>query len=308
VTLSAPSDITRVACPPGRLMSTANGSTDPVAAFTQQIEEACSHHDALISASVADFGSFMAALNGPHPQTPSFDNKDDDDDAADIAFVPPPHQPITYVEAIMCISRGECHPVNAQENKGFLDIIIVQPPSQPTPCAEAVMSLLGGDHQPLTTTILADIGLDHIRLMTHHTTVHRRNQPRRHPGCRHRPRAPNPLYDEAFPYLPQPTRGGISTSCAVMQHPMVRRHQQPHCRPGCHHQPCAPNPSCNEDLSSHPQQTMGGTSPPTPRTPTLLAQAINLPRSETASASPPLMPLSSPSLLPFKIVRLASMN
>jgi hypothetical protein len=53
---------------------------------------------------------------------------------------------------------------------------------------------------------------------------------------------------------------------------------------------------------------MGGTSPPTPTTPTLSSRAINLPRSETASASPPLMPLSSPSLLPFKLVHSDSMN
>jgi hypothetical protein len=76
----------------------------------------------------------------------------------------------------------------------------------------------------------------------------------------------------------------------------------------CRHQPRAPNPSCNKDLPSHPQQMMGETSLPTPTTPTLLARAINLPRLETASASPPLMPLSSPSLLPFKLVRSASTN
>ncbi len=220
VTPSAPSDITRVACPPGRLTSTANGSPNPVAAFTQRIEEACSHHDALISASVADFGSFATALDGPHPQMPSVDNEDDNDNAADIA-IPPPHQPTPYVEAVMCISWKECHPVNAQENEGFLDIIIVQPPSQPTSYAEAVMSLLGGDHQPSTTTILVDIGSDHIRSAPHHTMVCRCNQPCCRPGHHRRPRAPNPLYDEAFPYLPQPTRGGISTSCAVTQHPTV---------------------------------------------------------------------------------------
>ncbi len=66
----APSDINRVACPPGRLKSMGNGSADPVATFTQQIKEACSHQDALIGASVEDFGSFAAAFGGhhlPHP-------------------------------------------------------------------------------------------------------------------------------------------------------------------------------------------------------------------------------------------------
>jgi hypothetical protein len=70
VTPSAPSDINRVACSPGRLKSMANGSADPVATFTQRIKEACSHHDALIGASVEDFGSFAAALDGCHPQMP----------------------------------------------------------------------------------------------------------------------------------------------------------------------------------------------------------------------------------------------
>ena len=94
VTPLAPSDINRVACPPGLLKSMANGLADPVAALTQCIKEACSHHDALIGASLADFGSFANALDGCHPQTPSVDNEDDYVDAADIAFVPPSPQPI----------------------------------------------------------------------------------------------------------------------------------------------------------------------------------------------------------------------
>jgi hypothetical protein len=76
------------------ISSTANGLADPVAAFTQRIEEICSHHDALIGASMADFGSFANALDGCHPQMPLVDNEDDYVDAADIAFVPPSPQPI----------------------------------------------------------------------------------------------------------------------------------------------------------------------------------------------------------------------
>jgi hypothetical protein len=127
--------------------------------------------------------------------------------------------------------------------------------------------------------------------------------------------APVAVIDCARPILcmmrPFPTslnqRGG-GFQCRVPSRNTLRQHQQPCCRPDCRHQPCAPNPSCNKDLPSHPQQTMGGTSPPTPTTPTLSAQVINLPCLERTLASPPLMLLSSPSLLPFKIVRSASTN
>jgi hypothetical protein len=85
----APLDINRAACPPGRLKSMANGSANRVATFTQRIEEACSHHNALISASKEDFGSFTAALDGRHPQMPLVNFEDDNNDAADIAFIPP---------------------------------------------------------------------------------------------------------------------------------------------------------------------------------------------------------------------------
>ena len=144
VTPFAPLDINRVACLPGHLKSMANGLADPVAAFTQWIKEACSHHNALIGASVEDFGSFTAALDSHHPQMPSVDFEDDDDVAADIAFIPPTPQPIPYGEAVMCVPGGERQRVDAHDNEGILDTIIVQPPPQPTSYAEAVMSLLGG--------------------------------------------------------------------------------------------------------------------------------------------------------------------
>jgi hypothetical protein len=158
----------------------------------------------------------------------------------------------------MCIPEGEHQPVNALDKKRISDIIIVQPPPQPTAYAEAVVSLLGGEHQPSTTIILLDNGSDHFGLTTHHTTVHRRNRPCCRPDCCHRHRAPNPLYDEAFPSLPQPT--------------------------------------------------LGGNYRPTPTPPTLLARASNLPCLEMSSGSPTLMPLSSPSLLPFTLVSSASTN
>ena len=106
VTPSAPSDINRVACPPGRLKSMANGLADPVATFTQQIKEACSHHNALIGASMEDFGSFAAALDCRHPQMPSVDFEDDNNNSVDIAFIPPTPRP-RHGEAVMCIQgRG----------------------------------------------------------------------------------------------------------------------------------------------------------------------------------------------------------
>jgi hypothetical protein len=128
VTPSDPSDTNRVACPPGCLKSMANGSADPVATFTQWIEEACSHHNTLIGVSVEVLGSFAAALDGRHPQMPSVDFEDDDDDAADIAFIPPPPQLIPYGEAVMCIMGGEHQQVDTHDDKGVLDTIIVQPP------------------------------------------------------------------------------------------------------------------------------------------------------------------------------------
>jgi hypothetical protein len=110
----------------------------------------------------------------------------------------------------MCIPGGGRQRVNAHGDEGILDTIIVQPPPQPTSDAEAVVSLLGGEYKPSTTIILSDSGLDHFRSTTHHTTVHCRNRPCHRPSCRHRPCAPNPLYNEAFPSPPQPTMGGTS--------------------------------------------------------------------------------------------------
>jgi hypothetical protein len=111
----------------------------------------------------------------------------------------------------MCIPGGERQQVDAHDDEGISDTIIVQPPPQPTSYAEAVVSLLGGEYKPLTTIILLDSGSDHFRSTTHHTTVRHRNRPHCRPGRRHQPRAPNPLYNEAFPSLPQPTLVGTST-------------------------------------------------------------------------------------------------
>jgi hypothetical protein len=123
----------------------ANGLANPVATFTQRIEEACSHHDALIGASVEDFGFSRPHLMVAIRRCLRVDFEDDDDDALDIAFIPPSPQPIPYREAVMCIPGGGHQWVDAHDDKGILDTIIVQPPPQPTSYAEAVVSLLGGN-------------------------------------------------------------------------------------------------------------------------------------------------------------------
>ncbi len=204
----APSDINRVACPPGRLKSTANGSTNPVVAFTQWIKEACSHHNALIGASVEDFGSFAAALDGCHPQMLSIDFEDDDDDSA-----PSSHPPLSpyHTGRLSCVFRGEnVSGLTLMTTREFWTPSLSKPPSAHFICRGCCVSS-GGEYKPLTTIILSDSGLDHFRLKMHHTMVCRHTRPCCCPGHRHQPPAPNPLYDEAFPSLPQPTLGGTST-------------------------------------------------------------------------------------------------
>jgi hypothetical protein len=66
----------------------------------------CSHHDAIIGASVEDFGSLAATLDGRHLPIPSVNGDDNDDHAADITFVPPPSQPISYANAVIGIPGG----------------------------------------------------------------------------------------------------------------------------------------------------------------------------------------------------------
>jgi hypothetical protein len=106
VTPLAPLDINRVACPLDCLKSMANGLADPVAAFTQQIKEACSNHSALIGVSVEDFGSFAAALDYCKPQMPLVNFEDDNINAADIAFIPHPLSPY-HTGKLSCVFWGE---------------------------------------------------------------------------------------------------------------------------------------------------------------------------------------------------------
>ena len=73
----------------------------------------------------------------------------------------------------------------------------------------AILSTIGGDCQP-SSQILQSTTANESAAIALHQTACRRKRPRRRPGRRNVPRAPNPA-DEAIPSHPLPTMGGAST-------------------------------------------------------------------------------------------------
>ncbi len=76
------------------------------------------------------------------------------------------------------------------------------------------MSLRGGDCTPSSTVIQLPPATDSAAIVLHQM-ARRRKRPRRRPGCRNVPRAPNPP-DEATLFHPQPTMGGTSTPTTTL--------------------------------------------------------------------------------------------
>jgi hypothetical protein len=73
----------------------------------------------------------------------------------------------------------------------------------------AILSTIGEDCQP-SSQILQSTTATKSAAITLHQTARQRKRPRRRPGCRNVPRAPNPA-DEAIPSHPLPSMGGTST-------------------------------------------------------------------------------------------------
>ena len=73
----------------------------------------------------------------------------------------------------------------------------------------AILSTIGGDCQP-SLQVLQSTTANESAAITLHQTARRRKRPRRSPGRRNVPRAPNPA-DEAIPSHPLPSMGGTST-------------------------------------------------------------------------------------------------
>ena len=76
------------------------------------------------------------------------------------------------------------------------------------PYVGAILSTIGGGCQP-SSQVLQSTTANKSAAITRHPTAHQRRRPRRHPGCRNVPRAPNPA-DEAIPSHPLPSMGGTS--------------------------------------------------------------------------------------------------
>ena len=192
------------------------------------------------------------------------------------------------------------------------------------------MSLRGGDCEP-SPTVLQSTPATASAAIALHQMARRRKRPRRRPGRRNVPRAPNPP-DEATPSHPQPTMQGTSTptptlpsarandraprshkpslhvlqgttaheSAAVTLHRTACRHKRPRCRPGRCNVPRAPNPP-DEAIPSHPLPMTGGTSMPT--TTHLTSARANDRDHHLNMSSPSLLPMTlpSPSHQPFTI-------
>ncbi len=73
----------------------------------------------------------------------------------------------------------------------------------------AILSTIVGDCQP-SLQVLQSTTANESAAIALHQTARRRKWPRRRPGHRNVPRAPNPA-DEAIPSHPLPTMGGTST-------------------------------------------------------------------------------------------------
>jgi hypothetical protein len=73
----------------------------------------------------------------------------------------------------------------------------------------AILSTIGGDCQP-SSQVLQSTTANESAAIAIHQMARRRKRPRRHPGRRNVPRAPNPA-DETIPPHPLPTMGGTST-------------------------------------------------------------------------------------------------
>jgi len=73
----------------------------------------------------------------------------------------------------------------------------------------AILSTIGGDCQ-LLSQVLQSTTANESAAITLHQTACRRKRPRRRPGRRNVPQAPNPA-DEAIPSHPLPMMGGTST-------------------------------------------------------------------------------------------------
>ena len=73
----------------------------------------------------------------------------------------------------------------------------------------AILSTIGGDCQPLSQVLQSTTANESAAIALHQTAC-RCKRPRRRPGRRNVPRAPNPA-DEAIPSHPLPTMGGTST-------------------------------------------------------------------------------------------------
>ena len=74
----------------------------------------------------------------------------------------------------------------------------------------AILSTIGGDCQPSPQVLQSKMANESAAIALHQT-ARRRKRPRRRPGRRNVPRAPNSA-DEAIPSHPLPTMGGTSTS------------------------------------------------------------------------------------------------
>jgi hypothetical protein len=87
-------------------------------------------------------------------------------------------------------------------------------PPHPVSYVGALLSPRGGDCKP-SSQVLQSTTANDSAAITLHQTARRRKRPRRRPGRRNVPRAPNPA-DEAIPSHPQPMMGGTSTPTTIL--------------------------------------------------------------------------------------------
>jgi hypothetical protein len=97
-------------------------------------------------------------------------------------------------------------------------------PPHPMSYVGALLSPRGGDCEPSSTVLQSTPATDSAAIALHQM-ARRRKRPRRRPGRRNVPRAPNPP-DEATPSHPRPTMGGTTTPTPTL--PSARVNDRDH--------------------------------------------------------------------------------
>ena len=147
-----------------------------------------------------------------------------EDAARPLSARPPlPHQ-IEFILAKLTLRRMTTNKGGSVATPDKSGRYLSPDPPHPLSYMGALLSPRGGDCEPSSTVLQSTPATDSAAIALHQM-ARRRKRPRRRPGRRNVPRAPNPP-DEATPSHPRPTMGGTTTPTPTL--PSARVNDRDH--------------------------------------------------------------------------------